>query len=138
MLRRILGLAILCYLSGVLGAVNAQDAHRFEVKIPFEFVLDGRMLPSGKYVVQRFDPSKPNIVMVKNADAKIVRVMLTNRLESERPIADSTLIFIRREGKLCLSEIWTGGDKNGNRIPLFNEKEPHDPYSIVKLRGKAP
>jgi hypothetical protein len=131
-------LAVLCCLSSGLSAVNAQDAHRFEVEIPFEFVLDGRMLPAGKYVVQRFDPTKPNIVMVKNADAKIVRVMLTNRVESERPSADSTLVFIRREGKLYLSEIWTGGDKNGNRIPLFNEKEPRDPYSIVKLHGKAP
>jgi len=118
--------------------VNGQDAHKFEVEIPFTFVLASRMLPAGQYLVQRIDPGQPDIVMVKNADAKIVGLVLTHRVESEDPSATSTLVFIRREGKLYLFQIWNRGDRYGNQLPLSNENQPRDQYSVVKLRAKAP
>jgi hypothetical protein len=124
------------------GAARAQSGHSFEVEIPFPFILGDRTLPAGKYLVQRIDPAKPNVLMFRNADARIVRVMLTRRLECETPSAVSTLIFMRRQEKLYLFQVWTGGDKNGNQMPLLNEEERKDRYgapaSIVKLRSKAP
>ena len=54
----------------------------------------------------------------------------------------STLLFLRRQEKLYLFQIWTGGDKNGNQIPLLNDEERRDrdgaAASIVRLRAKAP
>lgn len=144
MRRRIASrLIILVCLSVLLtGASKAQSAHSFEVEIPFPFILGDRTLPAGKYLVQRIDPAKPNVLMFKNADSRIVRLMLTHRVEGERPSAVSTLIFVRRQEKLYLFQIWTGGDKNGNQIPLLNEAERRDrdgaAGSIVKLRAKAP
>jgi len=124
------------------GAAKAQSAHSFEVEIPFPFILRDRTFPAGKYLVQRIDPAKPNVLMLKNADARIVRLMLTHRVESESPSAVSTLIFLRRQEKLYLFQIWTGGEKDGNQIPLLNEEERHDrsgaAASIVRLRAKAP
>jgi len=126
----------------VTGAAKAQSAHSFEVEIPFPFILEDRTFPAGKYLVGRIDPAKLNVLMFKNADAKIVRLMLTHRVESESPSARSTLLFLRREEKLYLFQIWTGGDKNGNQIPLLNEEERRDRHgaasSIVRLRAKAP
>jgi hypothetical protein len=112
------------------------------VEITFPFIPGDRTLPAGKYLVQRIDPAKPNVLVFKNADSRIVRLMLTHRVEGERPSAVSTLIFVRRQEKLYLFQIWTGGDKNGNQIPLLNEAERRDrdgaAGSIVKLRAKAP
>jgi len=126
----------------VMGVAKAQSAHTFEVEIPFPFILEDRTFPAGKYLVQRIDPAKPNVLMFKNADAGIVRLMLTHRVESESPSAGSTLVFLRRQEKLYLFQIWTGGDKNGNQIPLLNEEERRDQdgtaASIVRLRAKAP
>ena len=126
----------------VTGAAKAQSAHSFEVEIPFPFILEDRTLPAGKYLVERIDPAKPNVLMFKNADARIVRLMLTQRVESERPSAVSTLIFMRRQEKLYLFQIWTSGDKDGRQIPLLNEEERRDQQgaaaSIVRLRAKAP
>jgi hypothetical protein len=125
----------------VTGAAKAQSARTFEVEIPFPFILEDRTFPAGKYLVGRID-SKPNVLMFKNADAKIVRLMLTHRVESESPSALSTLLFLRRQEKLYLFQIWTGGDKNGNQIPLWNEEERRERHgagaSIVRLRAKAP
>jgi len=144
MRRRIANrLIILVCLSVILtGAARAQSAHSFEVEIPFQFILEDRTLPAGKYLVERIDPAKPNVLMFKNADARIVRLMLTQRVESERPSAVSTLIFMRRHEKLYLFQIWTSGAKDGRQIPLLNEEERRDQQgaaaSIVRLRAKAP
>jgi len=144
MRRRIANrLIILVCLSVILtGAARAQSAHSFEVEIPFQFILEDRTLPAGKYLVGRIDPAKPNVLMLKNADARIVRLMLTQRVESESPSAVSTLIFMRRQEKLYLFQIWTGGAKDGRQIPLLIEEECRDQdgaaASIVRLRAKAP
>ena len=126
----------------VTGAAKAQSAHSFEVEIPFPFILEDRTFPAGTYLVGRIDPAKPNVLMFKNADARIVRLMLTHRVEGEVPSAVSTLIFMRRQEKLYLFQIWSGGDKNGNQIPLLNEEERRDRYdarsSIVRLRAALP
>jgi hypothetical protein len=133
---------MVCLSVMMTGAVKAQSAHTFEVEIPFPFILEDRTFPAGKYLVGRIDPAKPNVLMFKNAHAKIVRLMLTHRVESESPSALSTLLFLRRQEKLYLFQIWTGGDKNGNQIPLLNEEEHRDRHgaaaSIVRLRAKAP
>jgi hypothetical protein len=136
-------LIILLCLSVILtGVAQAQSAHSFEVEIPFPFILGDRTLPAGKYLVQRIDPAKPNVLMFKNADTRIVRLVLTHRVESESPSAVSSMIFRRRQEKLYLFQIWTGGDKDGNQIPLLNEEEQRDPRgaasSIVKLGAKSP
>ena len=89
MRRRIANrLIILVCLSVILtGAAKAQSAHSFEVEIPFPFILEDRTFPAGKYLVQRIDPAKPNVLMLKNADARITRLMLTQRVQSESPSA---------------------------------------------------
>jgi hypothetical protein len=144
MRRRIANrLIILVCLSGILtGAAKAQSAHSFEMEIPFPFILEDRTFPAGKYLVRRIDPAKPNVLMFKNGDARIVRLVLTHRVESESPSTVSTLVFIRRQEKLYLFQIWTGGDKDGNQIPLLNEEDRRDrdgaAPSIVRLRAKAP
>jgi hypothetical protein len=133
---------VVCLSMILTGAANAQSAHSFEVEIPFSFILGDRTLPAGKYLVQRIDPAKPNVLMFKNADARIVRLVLTHRVAGESPSAVSTLIFMRRQEKLYLFQIWTGGDKDGNQVPLLNKEERRDrdgaAASIVKLRAKAP
>ena len=66
---------------------------------------------------------------------------LTCRVESESPSEVSTLLFLRRQEKLYLFQIWTGGEKDGNQIPLLNEEERRDRYgaasSIVRLRAQT-
>jgi hypothetical protein len=133
---------LVCLSVMLTGAAKAQSAHSFEVEVPFPFILEDRTFPAGKYLVQRIDPAKPNVLMFKNADARIVRLVLTHRVASESPSAVSTLVFMRRQEKLYLFQIWTGGDKNGNQILLLNEEERRDRHdagsSIVRLRAKAP
>ena len=76
--RFVTWIIILVGLSAIsVNAVNGQENHKFEAVIPFPFVLEARTLPAGKYSLGRIDAAKPNVLMVKNTDAHIVRLLLT-------------------------------------------------------------
>ena len=131
------------FLMAAIGSspVGAQGTHNFEVEIPFPFVLQDREFPKGKYSLERIDPSKPNLLMIRNTDTHDVRLILTERVEKEFPSTSNYLLFKRREGKLCLFQVWITGAINGIQIPLMNgkEREPRsERASVVRLNGRTP
>ena len=128
MLKRSVTAIILfiCLTTVAAGIANAQDRDRIEVHIPFSFVLRERTLPAGKYVVERTDPGRPNILTLSNVDKSVVRVVLAQRVEKNNPSAASSLIFIEREGKLYLFQIWNVGAMNGAQLPSLLDKETSD------------
>ena len=141
--RLVNGIIALTFLSVIaVGAANAQDAHKFAVEIPFPFVLEGRTLPAGRYELGRIDSAKPNVLMVKNTTARVLRLLLTQRAQKEAPSTTTYLLFERVGGKLYLAEIWTKGDMNGIRIPSIGGQErgqqPSDSHATVRLNLREP
>src|SRR5262245_30812634 len=102
----------------VVTSVNAQSTNRFEVEVPFQFVLSGRILPAGNYAVERLDSGKPNILKLKNLDNGIMRLIFCQRVEKEMPTKTSFLLFRQREGRFFLSEVWDKDSLNGNQVPM--------------------
>jgi hypothetical protein len=133
--------AVILFFSLIMSVVsaNAQSTHRFKVDVPFQFILNGQTLPAGNYVIERTDPAKPNIVTLKSADSGILRVIITQRVERDNPSTASSLIFIRREGKHYLFQVWNVGAMNGSEIPSY-ERERSDrqrkDLTLVTLRAK--
>jgi len=125
-----------------IGVVKAQDAHKFQVEIPFPFVLQDRGLPAGKYRLERIDPAKPNLLMIRNDDAHLVRLILTQRVAKEAVSSTTYLLFRRREEKLYLFQVWISGALNGIQIPLPDNNDTKvrrdDGTSVVRLNAKAP
>jgi len=120
--------------------VNAQSAHRFEIDIPFSFVLKGRTVSAGKYAVERTDPSRADILTLRNVHKGTVQLVLTQRVEMEKPSAASSLVFIKREGKLYLFQVWNVGAVNGNQLPTAFEKtsdQPRKNLELVTLRARV-
>ena len=116
----------------VATSVNAQNTHRFEVDVPFRFVLAGRSFPPGKYSIERADTAKPNIVRLKNLDNGIIRSILCQRVEKETPSTTAFLLFTEREGRFFLSQVWDQGSLNGNQVPLDRKTQgQHDTKSLI-------
>jgi hypothetical protein len=116
----------ICLTTVAPGIANAQGRDRIEVQIPFSFVLRERTLPAGKYVVERTDPGRPNILTLANVDKGVVRVVLAQRVEKNNPSAASSLIFIKRQGKLYLFQVWSVGSMNGTQVPSELDKQTND------------
>ena len=129
-----------CLSTLVATTVNAQGSRRFEVNIPFQFFSNGRTLPAGKYVVERIDSTKQNVVMLKNKDEGTVLLILTQRVEQEQVSESSSLVFLRRNAKNYLFEIWAIGDSSGSRIPFTNDKRQdrrNQNSALVRVRANG-
>ena len=133
-------LLLLALITCLANSVNAQSVHRLKINVPFPFILNGQTFPAGRYVIERTDPGRPNLVTVKKADGSIVRMVLTQRVEKDKPNAAASLIFLRREGKHYLSEVWNVGAMNGIQIPLVLDTKPGDQQrknlTFVTLRAR--
>lgn len=139
MLKRIVTTTVLLICLTTVGPniANAQDRARIEVNIPFSFVLKERNLPAGKYVVERTDPGRPNILTLTNIDKGIVRVILMQRVEKDSPSTASSLVFIQREGKLYLFQVWSVGAMNGTQVPSDKTRDRRDQsLTLVTLKVK--
>ena len=128
MLKRsiIATILFICLTTVAPGIANAQGRDWIEVQIPFSFVLRERTLPAGKYVVERTDPGKPNILTLTNVDKSVVRVVLAQRVEKNNPSAASSLVFINPQGKLYLFQVWSVGSMNGVQVPSALDKQTND------------
>ena len=128
MLKRSVAAIILfiCVTKVAPGVANAQGRDRIEVHIPFSFVLRERTLPAGKYVVERTDPGRPNILTLRNVDTSVVRIVLAQRIEKNNPSTASSLVFIKREGKHYLFQVWSVGSMNGAQVPSALDKQTND------------
>ena len=125
----------------VVTSVEAQSTNRFEVEVPFQFIVGGRILPAGNYAVERLDPGKPNILRLKNLDNGMMRAILCQRVEKEKPSTTSFLLFTQREGGFFLSQVWDQGSLNGNQLPenlKDNRRKANDTKQfVVKARDNA-
>jgi hypothetical protein len=122
-MRKLLIAVFFCSTTFVSSAVKAQNNDLFEIEIPFEFTVTGVILPAGKYKVGRFDPMKPNVVILRNTSNGKSRSVLTIRVETETPSSCSCLIFMHRRDKLTLYQVWTVDAMSGNQLPLQNDAE---------------
>jgi len=109
-----------------VASVTGQSTQTLKVDVPFQFILNGQTLTAGTYTIERTDPARPNMITVKKVDGRIVRVVLTQRVERDNPSTASSLIFIRRAGKHYLFQVWTVGAMNGSEVPSAYERERSD------------
>lgn len=120
-----------------VASVNAQSTHRIKVDVPFQFILNGQTLPAGRYVIERTDAAKPNIVTLKKADGRIVRVVLTQRVERDKSTTAASLIFVQRKGKHYVFQVWNAGAMSGNQIPFaLDGDHQRESFTLVTLKAR--
>jgi hypothetical protein len=130
---------LLAFIALAADGVAAQSSHRFKVDVPFEFVLNGRTLPAGEYVIERTNAARPDIVTLKKKDGDFVRMIITQRVEKDEPSPTSSLVFIRRNGTHYLFQVWNVADMNGNQIPVPFDKtkdQQRNNIALVTLKAK--
>jgi hypothetical protein len=75
-------------------------------------------------------------------DKRIVRLILMQRVEKNVPSTASSLMFIKRQGKLYLFQVWNVGSMNGAQVPSAVDKQTSDrrrqSFTLVTLKVEDP
>lgn len=93
-----------------VGSAHAQEVI---VRVPFAFVVHGRTLPAGTYLVQPADQD-PSVMVIRglNANHQSSAIVLTTPAEGRDPAGEKpSLTFTRHENEYRLSTIWESGSE---------------------------
>jgi hypothetical protein len=90
----------------VLGAGSAKAAV-VEAKVPFDFVVRGRTLPAGDYLLER-DDNQPSLLFIRGKDgARTNMIVLTEPAGDRDPAGETPVVrFTRRGSEYWLADVW--------------------------------
>lgn len=81
------------------------------VKVPFPFVVQGRMMPAGNYDVRADDQDPAVLTLVGVKGTKAAAVVATIPEYGRGPAGShAALTFVRHENEYQLSEVWESAD----------------------------
>ena len=117
-IKKSLAFAVLVFGLCAAGSAQAQTQEVI-VKVPFPFLVQGRTLPAGKYVVSRVSEDRTAMVLRgEDANHKAIAIVLTMPADGHDPAGDKpALTFSRFENGYRLSTIWESASEGRQMIP---------------------
>ena len=102
-------------------ALAQSEEYVMTVQVPFEFQVNGRLLPAGKYVIRRF-AQDPLILLIQCPEQKIWATVHTIPHSLSEPSPRTSLIFYEYGEKHFLSEVRVLGQGEGYAIETRAER----------------
>jgi hypothetical protein len=108
------GLVVLALAGTMAGTGYTQMTDRVEAKIPFEFVVSGKVLPDGAYVATR---GTSGLLTIRSLDGGNAVFALSTYARSNTPRKEATMVFDHIGDRYFLTQIWEPGNDAGVQIP---------------------
>ena len=100
-----------------------QVGNIINTKIPFPFIVDGKVLPAGQYELFQPDIQQDSEWLIRDVNHESTEVLFTaERQDKMEPRADTYLSFKEVNHKDYLSAIWTVGSVQGWHVPVQLEE----------------
>jgi len=128
MLALIVGLA---FVSAVVSAKG--QSTQAVAKVPFEFIVGDKTLPSGQYTVRAVSDTNKAALMIRGKSSAI---RLTNEIQPNPNKTEARLVFHRYGERYFLSEVWMGGDSTGRHL-LQSGQERSIERELASLGSKG-
>ena len=109
----------------IAGSARAQmPGTEMRATIPFDFMVRGRILPAGKYEINRIN-EEPAGLMIRNIDHRRDEALFeTEAVYVSRTPSKDVLVFHRYGDSYFLSEVLTAGEDAGREIaPSHAERQ---------------
>ena len=113
----------LVLLGGVAARADAQES-LLRVKVPFPFVVHGKTLPAGEYLIQRLDLS-PNVLLIEGTKNVNESAMVsTMTAAGHDPKGDTPVVtFTHRENEYRLQSVWESDGEGQSVIDRGSRSE---------------
>jgi len=94
------------------------DRARFDIRIPFDFAVGNRVLPTGLYRFEQIlgTTADMDILLVRGLETRAYQAVTGVMITSPDPRAASRLVFQRYGNQSFLSEIWIQGKRLGLQL----------------------
>jgi len=103
-------------LGGTLGfSVVAGEMH---MTIPFQFNVEGRTLPAGRYVITNPATGNLNLIEIRSQTGGPNVFVLTEPVSPSGNSRKPDLVFRQVNGMEYLAQVWADPGSPGNAIPL--------------------
>lgn len=127
-------LALIVGLSFVSAVVSAQGQSTQAVaKVPFEFIVGDKTLPSGQYTVRALSDTNKAALVIRGTSSAI---RLTNAIQPNKNKTQARLVFHRYGERYFLSEVWMGADSMGRQL-LQSGQERSIERELASLGSKT-
>jgi hypothetical protein len=103
------------------GFVNAQSGQMIKAQVPFDFIVNGKILPAGECAIEAQANGQTHLIVSSGGHTVYV---LPNATESSTVSAETKLVFHRYGDRYFLSSISREGNNRGYGLPAGKaEKE---------------
>ena len=92
---------------------------RVKADIPFDFLVGGKQLPAGKYVVERLNAT--GALIIRSTDNKQAANFNVNNV-TDRGSQEARLVFRRYGNQTFLAQIYDGLSNQGQELPKSKQE----------------
>jgi hypothetical protein len=97
-----------------ISSAHAQSVSEMTANIRFSFTIADKTFPAGEYSVTRLNPASDKAaLMIKSADGRMSKIVLTVPIQAGRAQESAKLIFNRYGEQYFLAQVWTPADNTG-------------------------
>ena len=123
--------AVALMMLGTSRPASAQE--RYDFKIPFNFVANGRAFTAGQYVF--YANQAGDVLTLESRDAKGGTVMLPveTRLAERKPLAEPEVVLDKLNGQDYVSELLVPGD-DGYLVLVTKAKHSHSSLKGTRIK----
>jgi len=95
--------------------VMATSVTTTKTSVPFAFVASGKTMPAGQYL---FTKNSESVMSVRHEDGATALAVVTRRVGPMNGANQPKLVFVKKNGKYHLSEIYLANQAGGEQIPV--------------------
>lgn len=99
-----------------LASAQLTSADTIVAKVPFNFILAGKVVPAGKLTVQ-LAPASRKILMIRNLETGLALMTTSSPDELKHAPAQCALVFTRYGSRYFISGIKLAGDRTSYQLP---------------------
>lgn len=110
-MKKLFGFALAAASLLLTSGAQAQTVH-VRADVPFDFVMDNKVYPSGTYEIQNVGDNSSAIIL-KDANLRPEALSISHACSSLHPAEKSKLVFRLVGGEYFLAQMWTAGNTTG-------------------------
>jgi hypothetical protein len=100
------GLVVSLFAVALCATAKSQELDHLVVNIPYDFVVNGKSLPAGKYDVKRLDDSDVQVLSISSLENRVNVVILPNSIDNPTEFRPA-ITFLQTGDQRILTKIQT-------------------------------